>query len=108
MTPDELCRWLLESRCAGYDSYSVVSEGKLYTDHFHPTQDQYRSAYLAIFRAFNSLAGFGAPEVRFQFVVSQDLERRSTVARRRTGTGTSAKRVVCSRRSTGISAAARS
>jgi len=75
MTPDELCRWLLESRSAGYDSYSVVSEGKLYTEHFHPTQDQYRSAYREMFRAFNSLAGFGTPEVRFQFVVSQDLER---------------------------------
>jgi hypothetical protein len=75
MTPDELCRWLLESHAAGYDSYSVVSEGKLYLEHVHPTQEEYRVAYRAIFRALSKLPAFGLPEVRFQFVVSQDLER---------------------------------
>jgi len=72
--PDELFRWLLEVWSAGYASYSVVGENKLYIEHYTPEQDEYRPSHRKIFKAFNELPRFGSPWPNFQFVVSLPLE----------------------------------
>lgn len=75
MTPDEVFRWLLEVWSAGYDDYSIVSEEKLYVEHYAPEQDEYRLIYRNIFREFNNTPHLGKPWPNFQFLVSVDLEK---------------------------------
>ena len=80
MTPDELYRWLLEVWCAGYNSYSVVSEDKLYWESYSQDQIRYRQKHREIFHTFNQLPTFGRPWLNFQFVVPFDIERFLVVA----------------------------
>ncbi len=74
MTPDELWRWLLEVWSAGFNCFSVVSEGKLYYERFHPTQEEFRPYYRQIFQNFAKLPLSARPIPRFHFVVSTELE----------------------------------